>query len=260
MKKRLDNFLVENNFFNSRSKAQNAIKEGAVFVSGKKATKAGTMVEAEIEIEIKDFANNYVSRAGLKLEKAAREFDLTFAGKIMLDIGSSTGGFVDCALQKGVKKVIAVDVGTNQLVSKLREDKRVEVFEQTDFRYIDNKLVSEVNIITIDVSFISVTLLLEKIAELKNAKEVICLIKPQFECGKTIARKYKGVINDKKVHIKIIERIIDSFMQINFNIQNLTFSAITGKKGNIEYLAYFSRDELKRIDINNIVEGAFKIF
>ena len=192
-------------------------------------------------MEIKGNVLPYVSRAGLKLEKALKVFKVNLKGKIMVDIGSSTGGFTDCALQNNIKKVIAIDVGTDQLDKKLRGNKKIELHEQTDFRNIDLNILKDVNIATIDVSFISVKLLTEKLSKMENLKEIICLIKPQFECGKEIADKYKGVITSSKIHEEVINKVKSYFQSINFTCQKITTSPIKGGSGNKEFLGYFTK-------------------
>ena len=177
--------------------------------------------------------------------------------KILIDIGSSTGGFSDCALQNGIKKVYAIDVGTDQFDKTLRLNNKINLYENTDFRNIDNNIINDANIASIDVSFISVTKLTNKLKELTNLKEVICLIKPQFECGKEISDKYKGLPLNKEVHNKAINNVINSFKENNFYINNLTSSPIKGGNGNIEYLAYFKRDKERSINIEEVVNKAF---
>lgn len=177
---------------------------------------------------------------------------------MLLDIGSSTGGFTDCALQNNIREVIDVDVGSNQLDEKIRNDKRVHVFENTDIRTFNNELLSIVDIISIDVSFISVEKILNKINEIKCAREVICLIKPQFECGKVLADKYKGVIKDKSVHINVINNLINKFNIVGYGLKGVTYSPIKGGSGNIEYLAYFVKDTSNLcIDVSSLVDSAF---
>ena len=199
----------------------------------------------------------FVSRGGLKLEKALTLFKINLTGKIVLDIGSSTGGFSDCALQHGAQHIIAVDTGTNQMDSILRQDKRISLFEQTDFRTLAAKHLDKVQLATIDISFLSVTKILDKLITIPNLDEIICLIKPQFECGKEIANKYKGVIKNPTIHQTILKDVITAFEQHHFNIKNLTFSPITGVSGNIEYLGYFTKLPPVLVDINAIVHDAF---
>ncbi len=262
MNERLDVWLVEHNYFETRNKSQSAIKDGLVFCNGKKTTKCGCLVNIDTLIEIKGNAMPYVSKGGLKLEKALKEFHIDLTNKVMLDIGSSTGGFTDCALQNGIGKVIAVDVGTNQFDKKLLPNSKIELYEKTDFRNIDDSILSAVEITTIDVSFISVIKLLPKLSLLKRNNEIICLIKPQFECGKEIADKYKGIILNKNVHKQIISNIICEFKKINFKCLGLTNSPILGGSGNIEYLAYFvnNNNNSETINFENIILTAFNYY
>ena len=210
-------------------------------------------------IEIKGEKLKYVSRGGLKLEKAIHEFNIDLKGKILLDIGSSTGGFSDCAIQNGINEIYAIDVGSNQFDKRLRENDKIHLYENTDFRNIDNTIISRCDIASIDVSFISVTKLMSKLESLNNLKEIVCLIKPQFECGKDIADKYKGVPLNKEVHENIILNIINSFMNIGFMINGLTYSPIKGGNGNIEYLAYFKKDGKKEVNVSKVVSDAFRM-
>lgn len=255
---RLDIELIKRKFFETRSQAQNEIKNGIVYVNGKKITKNSHEIKEDDIIEIKGETLKYVSRGGLKLEKALKEFNINLTNKIMLDIGSSTGGFTDCALQNNVKEVIDIDVGKNQLSYKIKNNPKVKVFEKCDIRNFENDVLNKIDIITIDISFISVTKILEKIKSINNAKEIVCLIKPQFECGKEVADKYKGIILNKEIHKNIIEKIIDSFNEINYYINGLTFSPVKGGNGNIEYLAYFAKTKVNNlININNLVDETF---
>lgn len=255
---RLDIELIKRKFFETRSQAQNEIKNGIVYVNGKKIAKNSYEIKEDDIIEIKGETLKYVSRGGLKLEKALKEFNINLTNKIMLDIGSSTGGFTDCALQNNVKEVIDIDVGSNQLADKIKNNPKVKVFEKCDIRNFENDVLNKIDIITIDISFISVTKILEKIKSINNAKEVVCLIKPQFECGKEVADKYKGIILNKEIHKNIIEKIIDSFYEINYHINGLTFSPVKGGNGNIEYLAYFTKTKVNNlINISNLVDETF---
>ena len=238
---RLDVELVSRGLFSTRSKATLAIKDGIIYCNGTKVTKGGFEVNESTNIEIKGEVLPYVSRGGLKLAKAIDFFNIDLKDKIMIDIGSSTGGFSDVAIRNDIKKIYAIDVGKDQFDKELRKDKRIELYEETDFRKIDNDIIKDANIASIDVSFISVTKLLEKISTLTNLNEIICLIKPQFECGKEIADKYKGVIKDENERKRAIEIIINEFSKIGFLNVGYTTSPITGGDGNIEYLAYFKR-------------------
>ncbi len=254
---RIDIELVKRGIFETRNKAQNEIKNKIVYCNNICITKPAFDVTDTDIIEIKGEKLKYVSRGGLKLEKAIKEFNINLNDKILIDIGSSTGGFSDCALQNGIKKVYAIDVGTDQFDKTLRLNNKIILYENTDFRNIDNNIINDANIASIDVSFISVTKLTNKLKELTNLKEVICLIKPQFECGKEVSDKYRGVPLNKEVHYKVINDVINSFEENNFYINDLTSSPIRGGNGNIEYLAYFKRNKEKNINIEKVVNKAF---
>ena len=254
---RIDIELVKRGIFETRNKAQNEIKNKIIFCNNICITKPSFDVTDTDIIEIKGEKLKYVSRGGLKLEKAIKEFNIDLKNKILIDIGSSTGGFSDCAIQNNIKKIYAIDVGTNQFDKKLRLNSKINLYENTDFRNIDNNIINDANIASIDVSFISVTKLTNKLKELTNLKEVICLIKPQFECGKEISDKYKGVPLNKEVHKSVIENVIKSFKDNNYYINSLTSSPIKGGNGNIEYLAYFKRDKERSINIEEVVNKAF---
>lgn len=255
---RIDIELVKRGIFETRNKAQNEIKNKIVYCNNICITKPAFDVTENDIIEIKGEKLKYVSRGGLKLEKAIKEFNIDLKDKTLIDIGSSTGGFSDCALQNGIKKVYAIDVGTDQFDKNLRLNNKINLYENTDFRNIDNNIINDANIASIDVSFISVTKLTSKLKELTNLKEVICLIKPQFECGKEISDKYRGVPLNKEVHKSVIENVIKSFKDNNYYINNLTSSPIKGGNGNIEYLAYFKRDKERSINVEELVNKAFK--
>lgn len=239
--RRLDNELLDKGFFKTKSKAQQAIKSGIIYCDGEKITKCGYEVSERTNIEIKGEILKYVSRGGLKLEKALKEWNIDLTNKIMIDIGSSTGGFSDCAIQNCIEKIYSIDVGTNQFDKQLALNPKINLYEQTDFRNIDEKILEDANFITIDVSFISVTKMIEKIRLLKNIKEIVCLIKPQFECGKEIADKFKGVILDKQVHEDVISKVLEAFKSIDFECIGVTVSPIKGGDGNTEYLAYLKK-------------------
>ena len=254
---RIDIELVKRGIFETRNKAQNEIKNKIVYCNNVCITKpAFDVIDTDI-IEIKGEKLKYVSRGGLKLEKAIKEFNIDLKDKILIDIGSSTGGFSDCALQNGIKKIYAIDVGTDQFDKTLRLNNKINLYENTDFRNIDNNIINDANIASIDVSFISVKKLTSKLKELTNLKEIICLIKPQFECGKEVSDKYKGVPLNKEVHKSVIENVIKSFKDNNYYINSLTSSPIKGSNGNIEYLAYFKRDKERSINIEEVVNKAF---
>lgn len=251
---RLDSLLVKKGLVTSRTRGEYEIKNGNVLVDGKVVTKPSTKVSDDQEIVINNKLE-YVSKGALKLLKAIESFNLDLSNKVMLDIGSSTGGFSDVALRNNIKKVIAVDVGTDQFDKELQKDNRIELHENTDIRTFN--ITEEIDTVTIDVSFISVTKIISKLEEI-NPKEIVLLIKPQFECGKEISDKYKGIPLNKEVHKDVIENVIKSFKHINYNISGLTYSPITGGSGNIEYLAYFTKDNEKEIDIEEIINNAFK--
>ena len=238
-KKRLDVALVERGFFESRQKAQAHIMSGLVFVNGQRVDKAGTPVADDAVLEVKGKAIPYVSRGGLKLEKAMASFPITLKGKIAADIGASTGGFTDCMLQNGAEKVYAVDVGYGQLDWKLRSDPRVVCLERTNARYLTHEQVPDtLDFASIDVSFISLKLILPAVHGLLSEEgEVACLIKPQFEAGKEKVGK-KGVVRDPKVHLEVLEQFLVHASDSGFTVKGITFSPIRGPEGNIEYLGY----------------------
>jgi len=239
-KERIDVLLTNRKIFSSRNKAQRAIMAGEVYVDDKLVDKPGTKVLADAEIEIKGDSLPYVSRGGLKLEKALKIFDVNPSGKEAIDIGASTGGFTDCLLQNGAKKVYAVDVGYGQLAWKLRQDERIEVIERTNFRYIESeKLPVKVPLIVTDVSFISLRLIIPKALEfLTEEGDIIALIKPQFEAGKDKVGK-KGIVNDKKIHQEVITKLSQFFDDHDLILKDLDFSPITGASSkNIEYLIH----------------------
>lgn len=242
MKKRLDLILVNRNLVDSRQKAKAIIMAGNVFVNGQREIKAGTAFDDTVDIEIKGKPLKYVSRGGFKLEKAIEKFELDLQDKVCMDVGSSTGGFADCMLQNGAKKVYAIDVGTNQLAWKLRQDERVVTMEKTNIRYVENKDIPElIEFSSIDVAFISLKIVLTPVRNLlKEGAEVVCLIKPQFEAGKEQVGK-KGVVRDSKVHEEVIKKIVLFAESIGFDILNLDYSPITGPEGNIEYLLHLRK-------------------
>lgn len=262
-KKRIDVLLVEQGFFDSRERAKRAVMAGLVHDDHDRIDKPGTKVPVDSHLYVKGSVMPYVSRGGLKLEKALKVFDIDMKDKIMVDIGSSTGGFTDCALQNGAKLVYAVDVGTNQLVWKLRNDPRVIVKEKTNFRYATKKLFEYdlPTIATIDVSFISLKHIFEALKNiLSDGNEIVALIKPQFEAGKEDVGK-KGIVKDQNVHIRVIENVINYASEDGFVLQNLSFSPITGGEGNIEFLAYFTVGGINNpIDIKTIVKQAHTCF
>ncbi|WP_143804756.1 TlyA family RNA methyltransferase [Paraliobacillus ryukyuensis] len=241
-KVRLDSLLVERGLIETREKAKRTIMAGLVFSDSQRLDKPGMKVTSDIPLEVKGKLIPYVGRGGLKLEKALTEFQIDMNNKVMVDIGSSTGGFTDCALQNGASRCYAVDVGYNQLDWKLRNDPRVVVMERTNFRYAtkDMFLFETPNFASIDVSFISLKLILPVLKTILDPNsEVVALIKPQFEAGKEQVGK-KGIVRDARVHHQVVTNIISFAAKENFKLKNLTFSPITGGDGNIEFLAHFS--------------------
>lgn len=243
MKERLDVILVKQGFAQSREKARAILMAGNVFVDGQREDKAGTAFEEDkIHIEVKGNTLKYVSRGGLKLEKALQCFPITLQDKICMDIGASTGGFTDCMLQNAAKQVFAVDVGHGQLAWKLRNDERVVCMEKTNFRYVTPEDIGvSIDFASVDVSFISLTKILIPARNLlRDEGQMVCLIKPQFEAGREKVGK-KGVVRDAKVHSQVIEKIADYAGMIGFAVKGLTFSPIKGPEGNIEYLVYLEK-------------------
>jgi 23S rRNA (cytidine1920-2'-O)/16S rRNA (cytidine1409-2'-O)-methyltransferase len=239
-KERLDVLLVERGLAETREKAKRSIMAGLVYSNEERLDKPGEKVKVDIPLMIKGNVLPYVSRGGLKLEKALKVFDVTVQDKIMLDIGASTGGFTDCALQNGAKMSYALDVGYNQLAWKLRQDERVVVMERTNFRYVTPKdLAGEMpNFATIDVSFISLKLILPVLKTLLVPEsDIVALVKPQFEAGRDQVGK-KGIVRDEKVHLQVVSKIVDFSLEQGFNAVNLSFSPITGGDGNIEFLLH----------------------
>lgn len=238
-KKRLDVALVDKGLCQSRQKAQAAIMAGLVLVDGQKVTKAGAPVEEDSLLEVKGPAIPYVSRGGLKLEKAMKLWNIDLTGKICADIGASTGGFSDCMLQCGAAKVYAVDTGYGKLDWKIRTDPRVVALERTNARYLTHEQIPEaLDFASVDVSFISLRLILPALrAVLTERGEVVCLVKPQFEAGRENVGK-KGVVRDPKVHLEVLENFLTHAADNSFAVKALTFSPIKGPEGNIEYLGY----------------------
>jgi 23S rRNA (cytidine1920-2'-O)/16S rRNA (cytidine1409-2'-O)-methyltransferase len=258
---RLDKELVEKSLVPSRSKAQELIKEGFVLVNGKVIDKANYLVKETDLIDIKDNDKlKYVSRGGLKLDKAINEFNIDMTNKNVMDIGSSTGGFSDCALQYGASHIVAVDVGTNLMHESLRNNPKIDLHEQTNFKEFESPYFKNIDIAVCDVSFISLKRIIDKIASENVSIDMVCLIKPQFECGKEIADKYKGIILNKQIHIDIIKDMINYFNEKGFYVKNLTSSPIRGGDGNIEYLTLISNkiDSNKEINIEDLVYNTFK--
>ena len=242
MKERLDVLLVKRNLAASREKAKAIIMSGIVYVDGQKEDKAGTTFPEEAMIEVRGHTLPYVSRGGLKLEKAIKNFDVNVEGKVCTDVGSSTGGFTDCMLQNGAVKVFAIDVGRGQLDWKLRQDPRVVCMEKTNIRYVTPEDIEEpVDFSSIDVSFISLTKVLLPVRNLLSQDgQIVCLIKPQFEAGREKVGK-KGVVRDPAVHKEVIEKVIAFAKEQYLQPLALDFSPIKGPEGNIEYLLYLQK-------------------
>lgn len=244
LKERLDVLLVKRCLSPSREKAKASIMAGIVFVDGQKIDKAGTLVYENAEIFVKENLCPYVSRGGLKLEKSIDKFNLNLDECICMDIGASTGGFTDCMLQNGAVKVYAIDVGYGQLDWKLRTDSRVENMEKCNVRYLDTSLIKEpIDFISIDVSFISLKLIFPVASKvLSENGSIVCLVKPQFEAGRDQVGK-NGIVRDIEVHNQVIESVIKYASENGLYAQDLTFSPVTGAKGNIEYLLHLSKKE-----------------
>ena len=241
MKERLDVLLVNKGFFESREKAKRAIMAGLVFIGQERYDKAGTMVSEDADIHVKGDTCPYVSRGGLKLEKSIKTWNIDLNGAVCMDIGSSTGGFTDCMLQNGAARVYALDVGTNQLAYSLRVDPRVVVMEKTNIRDLDTDNFEKLDFISIDVSFISLNLVLPVASRLlKEGGELAALVKPQFEAGREKVGK-GGIVRDKTVHREVIENVIKYAENAGLVPCGLSYSPITGAKGNIEYLLYMKK-------------------
>ena len=262
-KTRLDIALFERGFAESREKAKALIMAGIVFVNNQKSDKAGNTVKPDDIIEVRGETLKYVSRGGLKLEKAVESFNISLEGCVCADIGASTGGFTDCMLQNGAAQVYSIDVGYGQLAWKLRTDERVVNLERTNFRYVTREQVpDELDFASVDVSFISLYHIFPTLRTLlKEGGRAVCLIKPQFEAGRENVGK-KGVVRDKSVHIAVIEKIIGLIAENNFSLLGLDFSPIKGPEGNIEYLCFIEKDEKSenRCEVNaaQVVESSYK--
>ena len=239
MKIRLDQYLVQHGLIQSRERAKAMIMSGVVFVNEQKVDKAGEMIKEDAKVEVRGHDIGYVSRGGLKLEKAMKTFPITLEGKICADIGASTGGFTDCMLQNGATKVYAVDVGYGQLDWKLRGDPRVVCMERTNARYLTHEQIpEELDFASVDVSFISLRLILPALDGLLSPEgEAVCLVKPQFEAGREKVGK-KGVVRDPAVHLEVLEAFLEHAKESNFTVLGITYSPIRGPEGNIEYLGY----------------------
>ncbi len=256
-KKRLDVLLTERGLQESRQRAQAVIMSGEVFVNGQRVDKPGTAVAEDAQIEIRGGTLAYVSRGGLKLEKAMATFPIDLHGAVCADIGASTGGFTDCMLQNGAEKVYAVDVGYGQLAWKLRSDPRVVCLERTNARYLTHEQVpDELDFASVDVSFISLTLILPPLnGLLKDGGHAACLVKPQFEAGREKVGK-KGVVRDPDVHLEVLEHFLDHAKESGFTVLGLTYSPIRGPEGNIEYLGYLEKGpwQERTFDLKALVE------
>lgn len=261
-KQRLDVRLAEEGHYPSREKARAAIMAGLVFVSGERAEKPGLMVNPETVIEIRGNPIPYASRGGLKLERAISVFGLDLNGRVVLDVGASTGGFTDCALKHGARMVYAVDVGYGQLAWRLRTDPRVVVLERTNIRYLTKEAFSETpDFTTVDVSFISLDKVLPRVGELITPEaEGVALVKPQFEAGRDKVGK-RGVVREPAIHMDVLKNIIDLITGLGWSVEGLDYSPVTGPEGNIEYLIYFAKKGNNAIfDISDVVQEAHKIF
>lgn len=244
IKKRLDVLLTEQLYADTRSKAQAIIMAGQVYVNGQKADKPGVSYEENVEIEVRGVTCPYVSRGGLKLEKALRDFGVKPDGYVCSDSGASTGGFTDCLLQQGAKKVFAIDVGYGQLDWKIRSDERVVVMERTNIRYVTLEDLGEpLDLSVVDVSFISLKIVLPAIKNLlKPTGQVLCLIKPQFEAGKEKVGK-KGVVREPETHKEVLDTFVETVTNLGFTILGLTFSPVKGPEGNIEFLGHLTLED-----------------
>lgn len=255
-KQRLDHFLVENGYVETRSKAQALIMAGLVYINNQKASKAGEPIKGDEKIEVREKGLRYVSRGGLKLEKAIKSFEIDLDEKICMDIGASTGGFTDCMLKNNAKRVYSIDVGYGQLAWSLRTDSRVVNLERTNFRYVDKtQIEDDIDFFSVDVSFISLKLILPPAFKLlKDSGKAVCLIKPQFEAGRDKVGK-KGVVRDINVHKDVIREVLEFTKKIGFKILGIDYSPIKGPEGNIEYLMYIGKQgENIDVDIDSVVK------
>ena len=261
MKERLDVLLTEKNFYDSRARAKAMIMAGKIFVDGQRVDKAGTLIPVDAEIKILGEELPFVSRGGLKLQKALDVFKINLVGKFAVDVGASTGGFTDCMLQRGAAKVYAIDVGYGQLAWKLRTDVRVVNMERTNIRNVtqENFFYGLPDFASIDVAFISLEKVLPIVFDvLKNSGEVVALIKPQFEAGREHVGKH-GVVRDKKIHAAVIERVLNFAANVGFAVKGLDFSPVKGFEGNIEYLAHLSKGgdsaDVEILSVVNLAHG-----
>ena len=256
-KTRLDIYLTENGLASSRSAAQAMIMAGDIYIDNQKAMKAGEMLKGTETVEIRGKGAQYVSRGGLKLEKAMKVFPIDLTEKVCMDIGASTGGFTDCMLQNGASRVYSIDVGYGQLAWKLRQDLRVVNMERTNIRHLTAEMLDDIpEFFSVDVSFISLRLVLPVVFEvLSENGEGVCLIKPQFEAGREKVGK-KGVVREKSTHIEVIETVLDFTKEIGFQIKGLDFSPVRGPEGNIEYLMHIKKcpEASQEFDITQLVD------
>ena len=263
-KKRLDILVYEKGLAESREKAKALIMAGIIYADNQKADKPGTVYPEDVKLELRGNKLRYVSRGGLKLEKAVNSFSLDLKDKITMDIGASTGGFTDCMLQNGAKKVYSVDVGYGQLDWKLRNDERVVNLERTNIRYITPEIVPDkLDFFSVDVCFISLVLVLPAVRPfLKDKAQAVCLIKPQFEAGKGKVG-INGVVRDKQIHIEVIQKIYDFCLNNGFSVLDMDYSPIKGPEGNIEYLLYIEKSDepvaVKEFDIVDMVERSHSV-
>lgn len=263
IKKRLDAAVFEKGFCESREKAKTLIMAGVVYVNNQKADKPGMTVKDDDIVEVRSNPLKYVSRGGLKLEKAMQSFDLKLDSFICADIGASTGGFTDCMLQNGANKVYAIDVGYGQLAWKLRTDERVVNMERTNFRYVTHEQIpEELDFCSVDVSFISLAIIVPVMRNImKDGGRAVCLIKPQFEAGKDKVGK-KGVVRDKSVHVEVVENTVNMILNNNMRVLGLDYSPVKGPEGNIEYLVYIEKSEMPEdvsgVTAKDVVEMSHK--
>ncbi len=260
MKKRLDILVFEKGLAESREKAKTLIMEGLVYVDNQKSDKPGTSYSEECNIEVRDNRLRYVSRGGLKLEKALESFDINLKDVVCMDVGASTGGFTDCMLKNGAKKVYSVDVGYGQLDWKLRNNPQVVNLERTNIRHIDKSLIKDkINFFSVDVSFISLCLVLPVVRDIIESGALgVCLIKPQFEAGREKVGK-KGVVREKEVHVEVIEKICNFCAENGFSVLDLDYSPIKGPEGNIEYLVLVKKSDNTYIDEPVDIEGTVEL-
>ena len=258
---RLDQLVFDRGFAESREKAKAIVMSGAVFVNGQKADKPGMSVSPECELDVRGTPQKYVSRGGLKLEKALKVFPVCVEGKICIDCGASTGGFTDVLLQNGAERVYSVDVGYGQLAWKLRQDSRVINLERCNLRYLTEEQIPELlDLAVMDVSFISIRLILPVIKQfLKPGSDFICLIKPQFEAGREQVGK-KGVVRDPAVHCSVIETCLSAARELGYSVMGLDYSPIRGPEGNIEFLCYLVNAAMEEpnLDITSVVSDAHR--